>query len=547
MEGQPGGSEQHLRGSRANRRRLFAGIPDLGGPEPALTRGGYNPPIARVHTAAVVAQDAGRLLLRQEKSRPAWLADATIAVAVAAGAAVLVFHRLDVSLWFDETYSYGMATQPIASYFTHWVWGPESNMLLYYLSLRAWLGVLAAAGQAPVELLLRLPSAIFAIASSVMVFLLGRRLFGRAAGVVAASLFAANFLQMILAQNARSYSLQLLLLTASWLCMFIALSSGRRRWWVAYSVTIVLAVYAALFSGLVILAQVAGLVALLVLPGPWRDRVWRSRWPAVVSLAISFVFVLPLAVDVLLHGGPVWVPPATLTIIRIVVNLMIGDSKAYAILIFGGAALGVAMAAASYVPRLASITRATPETLGPAIAIAFVIPPLCLLAGLAVGSVKVRALQAVTALAVLAVAVPPLLSYYPVAEVQDFKTPVQWLQQHYRSGDGIVCYPEVQCAIPIDYYVTAYPGPAALDAGSPGAFYWTSNTSLTVDGGTIRAYESGHRRIFFIYAPLGRSPADDQAAGALEAGLTADGYHIVDQVRSSANSADTTILLFEAS
>ena len=487
-----------------------------------------------------------------------------------------MFHRLDVSLWFDESYSYGMATQPIASYFTHWVWGPESNMLLYYLSLRAWLGVLAAAGQAPVELLLRLPSAIFAIASSVMVFLLGRRMFDRAAGVVAASLFAANFLQMILAQNARSYSLQLLLLTASWLCLFIALSSGRRRWWVAYSVTIVLAVYAALFSGLVILAQVGSLVALLVLPGPWRDRVWRSRWPAIVSLAISFVFVLPLAVDVLIHGGPVWVPPATLTIIRIVVNLMIGDSKAYAILIFGGAALGVALAAAAYVPRLASITRATPEALGPAIAIALwfvvpfglslaltrpglnlhlffarylvvVIPPLCLLAGLAAGAMKLRALQAVTALALLAVAVPPLLSYYPVAEVQDFRTPVQWLQQHYRSGDGIVCYPEVQCAIPIDYYVTAYPGLAALDASSPGAFYWTSNTSLTVDGGTIRAYESAHRRIFFIYAPLGRSPADDQAAAALEAGLTADGYHIVDQVRSSANSADTTILLFEAS
>ena len=360
-----------------------------------------------------------------------------------------------------------MATQPIASFFTHWVWGPESNMLLYYLSLRAWLGILAAAGQAPVELLLRLPSAIFAIASSVMVFLLERKLFGRLAGVVAAALYAANFLQMILAQNARSYSLQLLLLTASWLCLFIALSSGRRRWWVAYSVTIVLAVYAALFSGLVILAQVAGLVALLVLPGPWRERVWRARWPAVISLAVSFVFVLPLAVDVLIHGGPVWVPPATLAIVRIVVNLMTGASKAYAVLVFGGAALGVAMAAAAYVPRLASVTRATLETLGPAIAIALwfilpfgfslaltgpglnlhlffarylvvVIPPLCLLAGLAVGAVRVRALQVVTALAVLAVAVPPLLAYYPVAEVQDFKTPVVWLQQHYRSGDGIV-------------------------------------------------------------------------------------------------------------
>src|SRR5207245_3032819 len=199
-------------------------------------------------------------------------------------------------------------------------------------------------------------------------------------------------------------------------------------------------------------------------------------------LAISFVFVLPLVVDVLMHGGPVWVPPATLTIIRIVVNLMIGDSKAYAILIFGGAALVVATAAAAYVPRLASITRATPEALGPAIAIALwfvvpfelslaltrpglnlhlffarylvvVIPPLCLLAGLAVGAMKLRALQAVTALALLAVAVPPLLSYYAVAEVQDFKTPVQWLPPHDRSGDGIGCDTEVPWAIPLDYFV----------------------------------------------------------------------------------------------
>ena len=486
-----------------------------------------------------------------------------------------MFHRLDVSAWFDETYSYGMATQPIASFFTHWVWGSESNMLLYYLSLRAWLGILAAAGQAPIEVLLRLPSAVFAVASSVMVFVVGRKLFGRVAGVVAAVLCATNFLQMILAQNARSYSLQLFLLSASWLCMFVALETGRRRWWVAYSVTTVLSIYAALFSGLVILAQVASLVALLVLPGPWRDRVWRTRWPAVISLAVSFVFVLPLAVDVLIHGGPVWVPPATLTVLRTVVNLMTGGSRAYAILIFGGAALGVALAAAAYVPRLASITRATPEALGPALAIALwfvvpfglslaltrpglnlhlffvrylvvVIPPLCLLAGLAASAMKVRALQALTALALLTVALPPLLSYYPVAEVQDFRTPVLWLQHHYRAGDGIVCYPEVQCAIPIDYYVTAYPGPAALDAGSPGAFDWTSNKSLTVDGGTIRAYEAGHKRIFFIYTPLGRTPSLDQAAAALEAGLMADGYQVIDQVRSSANSADTTILLFEA-
>jgi 4-amino-4-deoxy-L-arabinose transferase-like glycosyltransferase len=412
------------------------------------------------------------------------------------------------------------------------------------------------------------------MASSVMVFVVGRRLFGRVAGVVAAVLCATNFLQMILAQNARSYSLQLFLLSASWFCMFVALETARRRWWLAYSVSTVLSIYAALFSGLVILGQVAALGALLVLPGPWRDRVWRSRISIVGSLAVSFMFVLPLAVDVVIHGGPVWVPPATLAIIRAVVNLMIGGSYSYAFLIFGGAALGVALAAAAYVPRLASITRATHEALGPAVAIALwlvvpfglslaltrpglnlhlffsrylvvVIPPLCLLAGLAAGAFRSRVLQASASVVLVVVAVPPLLSYYPVAEVQDFRTPVQWLQHHYGAGDGIVCYPEVQCAIPIHYYLVAYPGSAALSGSSPGAFDWTKNSSVEVSPETIRAYESGHKRIFFIYTPLGRSPALDQNAMDLETSLMADGYRVTGQVRSTANGADTTILLFE--
>ncbi|HWO45846.1 MAG TPA: glycosyltransferase family 39 protein, partial [Methylomirabilota bacterium] len=116
-----------------------------------------------------------------------------------------------------------MSTQSWQSFFSRWVWGSESNMFLYYLILRGWLGLLKLVGVAPNEVLLRLPSAVFAVGAAVVVFALGRRLFGRIAGLVAGGLFLANFLQMILAQTARAYSLGLLLMCVSWLALFIAL------------------------------------------------------------------------------------------------------------------------------------------------------------------------------------------------------------------------------------------------------------------------------------------------------------------------------------
>jgi len=103
-----------------------------------------------------------------------------------------VFHRLDIGVWFDEAYSYGMATQSWSSFLSRWAWGSESNMFLYYVILRGWLGVLKLIGVAPTEVLLRLPSALFAVAGAVAVFALGRRLFGRVAGIIAGGLFLAN-------------------------------------------------------------------------------------------------------------------------------------------------------------------------------------------------------------------------------------------------------------------------------------------------------------------------------------------------------------------
>jgi mannosyltransferase len=486
-----------------------------------------------------------------------------------------VFHRLDISAWFDEAYSYGMSTQSWQSFFSRWVWGSESNMFLYYLILRGWLGLLKLVGAAPNEVLLRLPSVLFAVAAAVVVFLLGRRLFGRIAGLVAGGLFLANFLQMILAQTARAYSLGLLLMCVSWLALFIALEKNSTRWWALYVAAGVLSVYSLLFSGLVIVSQVLAVGALLVLPTPWRAMARGALRGYVVSTALTFLFVLPVGIDAAVHGGPVWVPPAHFNDVRLFIHTLAGGSHAYEYLVFATAGVAFVLAAAAFVPRLAKFTRGSTATFGAAVALGswftapivisfaltrpglnlhlfyprylvVVVPPLCLLAGLAVQALPLRALQALLALALAVVAWTPLMDYYPVAQVQDFKDPMSWVQQRYQTGDGIVCDPDVECSIPVSYYLDAYAGPAHLDLDSPGRFSWEGTSTVAMTHETLSAYLANHRRVFFIYGPLGQNPTQDATDMALRADLAGAGYRLIGYVEDRGSGGVTTkVYLYE--
>src|SRR2546429_9753041 len=113
------------------------------------------------------------------------------------------------SIWFDEAFSVELAKQPLPLLW-HIIFGLEPNMELYYLLLHGWLAVTGMLGQHSTEFVVRLPSAIFAALSTVVVFLLGRRFLTMPAGLVAAALYLLNYLQLVYAHQARSYSLQLL-------------------------------------------------------------------------------------------------------------------------------------------------------------------------------------------------------------------------------------------------------------------------------------------------------------------------------------------------
>lgn len=500
-----------------------------------------------------------------------WIAPLIVALA----SAIAVFHQIGFSAWFDEAFTYGISTQPFHDLFGRWAWGPESNMIFYYFIVRAWVGVTGLLGLAPNEVVLRIPTALAAIGASMMVYLLGRRLFGPVAGLVAAGLYLANFLQIIVAQMARSYSLELFLVLVSWYALLAALESRTRRWWLVFVLSSTLAVYTALFSGLVLASQALALVLLLVLPGPWKARIRASLWPLVLSFVVIGVLIAPIAVDVAMHGGPVWVEPVNIHTLLGFLRFIGGGSRRYEFLVFGAAALGGVLALLAVIPGtgpLRAITRARPDAFGAALAMAVwfvlpiaisfaltqpylnlhlffnrylvvVIPPLCLLAGLAVSALRWRIAQAVLAVGLAAVAWPSLLAYYPYAQNQDIRGPVQWIEQRYQAGDGLICDPSVECAIPIEYYLEVDRGPAHFDGDSPGRFSWAGDPTAPIDAGTIANYALKHRRIFFIFAPLGVLPPKVAEAQQIES-ILGSSHRAIDRTLAHAN-IDTEVVLYE--
>ena len=140
-------------------------------------------------------------------------------------------------LWFDEGVSVGIAGLDWYN-FVRILWRREANMSLYYFSLRYWLHFGSS------EFFVRSLSVLFAIASVPVTYLLGRRLFDSRVGLIAAALLAVNAYQVQYSQDARSYSLMVLLCLLSSLyfvkCMGKPTGSNRAT----YVFTSVLAVYA---------------------------------------------------------------------------------------------------------------------------------------------------------------------------------------------------------------------------------------------------------------------------------------------------------------
>ncbi len=148
-------------------------------------------------------------------------------------------------MWLDEGSSLAIAQSGWAT-LARLIFIDEANMELYYVLLHVWL----ALGNS--ELVVRALSVVFAVATLPALYALGARLFDRGVGLIAVLLLTLNATHIEYAQEARSYTLLVFLVTASFLFFLRSLQRPCLGNWCGYVLGSVLACYAHFFGMLVL-------------------------------------------------------------------------------------------------------------------------------------------------------------------------------------------------------------------------------------------------------------------------------------------------------
>ena len=385
--------------------------------------------------------------------------------------AVLSFHALDAkTFWFDEAASVQISRLDWYN-FARILWRREGNMSLYYLVLRFWLHL----GSTP--FFVRTLSVLFALATVPTIYLLGRRLFNARVGLIASALLTVNAYEVRYAQEARSYSLMVLLCTLSSLFLLKWIENPSQKNRAAYALTSVLAIYAHFFSALLIVAQWLWLY--------FRERNGthhRREWAWILGFS-SPVFVFIVATG----AGPLrWIPhPEVKDLWRLAVQLC-GNEGGILVDVYAVACV------AAFLPRRADAADSEVERwslrfllswliLPIAIVLAispvrplFVIryfivsvPALILLAAAGLSRVRSNAVLACAILAVSALSIRGDISYYRRdfdVQREDWRAATQFLLKNSAPGDALVFHIPMG-RMPYEYYRSLQPassGPEIL-------------------------------------------------------------------------------------
>ncbi len=203
-------------------------------------------------------------------------------------AAFFSFLYLDTkSFWLDEVYSVSFAE---LSWSRLWalICQSEANASPYYVLLKIWAGVFGDG-----EFAARSLSAIFGIGAVFMTCAIGVRLFDIRTGLAAGLILAVNAFFIRYAQEARGYTLVLLLVTFSMYLFIRAIESQQYKYYLALGLTNALVLYAHFCGFFVLVAQFISLV--FVPPGTIR---WKR---ALACAMVTASLASPLGVFMLTH------------------------------------------------------------------------------------------------------------------------------------------------------------------------------------------------------------------------------------------------------
>jgi mannosyltransferase len=209
-----------------------------------------------------------------------------LAVLLTLGSALRLFELDRESLWTDEGATMYFAQSLSAAF-------QDANPPLYYLLMHFWI---AAFGTS--EIALRLPSAIFGVATVWLALRLADDLLGRRAAVYAAGLLALSTLQIYYSQEARAYSLFAFLGVASmfWLSRLVRRPGARTI--AAYSLSSILMLYTHPYAVLLVASQ----WVFVALAAAFRALGGRALGAWLVSQAVVVLAIAPWAATLILRG-----------------------------------------------------------------------------------------------------------------------------------------------------------------------------------------------------------------------------------------------------
>ncbi len=204
-------------------------------------------------------------------------------------AAVLRFIGLQSGLWYDEIMTLVLSVRhPFSQIVTEFV-GVNAHPL-YSVMAHASLSVFGESAWA-----LRLPAAVFGIASVLMVYLLAVQILPRVEAWVAAITMATSYHHVWFSQNARGYTLMGFLTLLSTFFLLRAARTGRRADYVIYACACAAGIYTHLTMAFV----VGGHAAVLLLGHAlhWRPALTQSLrpmlWAWIAAAALSVLAYAP--------------------------------------------------------------------------------------------------------------------------------------------------------------------------------------------------------------------------------------------------------------
>ncbi|MCA1666386.1 MAG: glycosyltransferase family 39 protein [Thermomicrobia bacterium] len=460
------------------------------------------------------------------------------------------YHLGQQGLWFDEADLVMRARQSLPVLLRN-VINPGENGPLYTLGLAAWIKALGTS-----EVAVRLPSAIAGTLAIPALYGLGRTLRGPRLGLIAAALLTISPYAHWYAQDAKMYSLLILLtIVATWL-LLVAIRRGGAAW-IGYG--IIAALTLGIHATFLLMLAAHALIAV----GLWRVGYGvrpagrQARWLALL-IGVAALPLLIWGVIFTVRNSPTWQVKATpwALLQRMLVEFSVTNRADTGIQTWGTwlylvlIALGIGLTwwagngkGGALLPRpallivgamtaipillfmLLSLQRAVFEPRYLTVAL----PGFLLLAALALdGLLRRRPLWLLAiagGVAVVIVAWLPLrdVNFSTVPQKEDWRAAYRHLAEHARAGDGVVIYPGYLRST-YDYYALQFPALRDLPVVMPPALGpGTDVTDRALDAYFTKNTQ-GWERAWLVESPE-RAPSQDPAGRIL--GFYTDGIPVV--------------------